>query len=1176
MPHFRNDKPTIGVLAGWQFYRTATNLSYLAPVFRGISRAAQDMGCNLLLGCGIGPSASPTDPMRPAWPVPLPEADYVPIGPWNTDGIIIANPLRSQVRSAYVQELIAQGYPILFVGSGEEGATIVADNSGGILEAMSHLIQHGHKQIAFIVGTREDMNGDSGERLRAYEESLRIHNLTWDERLVAYGNHVYSGGEQAMRTILNSGAPFTAVLASNDESALGAIKALTEAGRKVPEDVAVIGFDNRLEGAIHKPSLSSIHVPLFNMGYHALEKMLRHLAQGETLDRLSKIDTRLIARDSCGCTPGRQTHLGKKTIEVAHLPAALSVSVLSQAHSLTDEKIQSLCEQLVNDFSISIGNGNGQIFKATLSNILEQTAVVGDDAHIWQEALTILAQQEWKGISKDTLQTILDEVRFLISEQMQYQHRQYVLDERWSSSRLSLLTARLLTALDEVQILEILSEHLKDFDINQAFLVQYVPEGDNPFALSSLRDVLSNKILANRYETQAFPPKGVLEGNEPFILTLIPLVDQSGQLGFMAFGTEHFDLYGAIVQQLGSALNTARLYREATEGRRLAEEANHIKSRFLSTVSHELRNPVGLIIGLSEILLQENEEGDSPLPESAHRDVERIQAYARHLGGLIGDVLDLATSEAGQLRLNMERVDLSDVLRLVAESGAQLAADKGLLWSVNLPEHGPWVIGDRTRLRQVALNFITNAVKFTTVGGVELKLELENDTVKFMVLDTGLGIPLEEQVSIFSEFHRSERSITYGISGLGLGLSICKRLIELHGGTLGLYSSGVEGEGSCFYFTLPVVNSSVDNIQDPVPTFSNRQLVLVLTENVDIPASLREKLNARGVDLQIEKFGNWRSTFRGRQPDLILLDEDSTSKKGWEILRELKSDSQARKLPVFFYTASPKGEAVLRLEYLTKPVEMEELNELLDQLWAVEDPLQPSRTFLLVDDDIHMLDMQSRIIQAQSSWHRVLKAHNGREALNLLQQEHVDLILLDLQMPEMDGFEFLEAMREDERFRSIPVIVVTGKVLAEADMERLNRGVAVVLEKGLFAPEETLEHITSALERKRKLNRDTQRLVRMAMAYMHEHFSEPISRRDVAQYVSIAEDYLTFCFRKELSITPVKYLQRYRVNQAKQLLKNTDKTITDVALSVGFSDSGYFSRIFHREVGLSPEAFRNS
>ncbi len=1176
MPYFRNGKPTIGVLAGWQFYRTATNLSYLAPVFRGISRAAQDVGCNLLLGCGIGPSASPSDPMRPAWPIPLPEADFVPIGPWNTNGIIIANPLRSQKRSAYVHELIAQGHPVLFVGSGEEGATLVADNNGGIREAISHLLMHGHRQIAFIAGTREDMNGDSGERLRAYKKALRMHHLALDERLIAYGNHVYSGGEQAMQAILNIGVPFTAVLASNDESALGAIKTLTEAGRRVPGDVAVIGFDNRLEGAIHEPSLSSIHVPLFNMGYHALDVMLRHLTTGEPLERLSKIETRLIARDSCGCTSVWQMNLGRDSLNTANLPSALSVSVLSQAHSLTDGQIYSFCGQLVNDFSISVGHEDARTFKASLLTILEQTTAVGDDAHIWQDALTLLGQQEWKGASKETLQDILNEARLLISKQMQFQHRQYVLNERWSSSRLSLLTARLLTALDEEQILEILAGHIKDLDINQAFLVKYASDGDDRFALSSLRDVRSNRVLVERYETHAFPPHGVFEDDEPFILTLIPLVDQSGQLGFMAFGTEKFDLYGAIVQQLGSALNTARLYREATEGRRLAEEANRIKSRFLSTISHELRNPVGIIIGLSEILLQESEDGISSLPEAAQRDVERIQAYAHHLGGLIGDVLDLAVSDAGQLRLNMERVDLSEILSLVAESGAQLAADKGLSWSVNLPQQELWVIGDRTRLRQVALNFITNAVKFTSLGGVELRLEREKSMVRFIVRDTGLGIPLEEQASIFNEFHRSERSIAHGISGLGLGLSICKRLIELHGGTLGYYSSGVEGEGSSFYFTLPVVENPAPTVQDSSPSFSNRQLVLVLTENGEIPPLLHNRLEAYGVDLHIEKLKNWRSIFQERQPDLILLDEDQATTKGWEILRELKSNPQARKLPVFFYAYSSKGEAVLRLDYLTKPVEVVELNELLDQHWVTEDPRQPSRTFLLVDDDVNMLDVQSRIIQAQSSWNRILKAHNGREALEQLQKERVDLILLDLQMPEMDGFKFLEIMREDERFRAIPVIVVTGKVLTEADMERLNRGVAVVLEKGLFAPEETLEHIASALERKRKLNRDTQRLVRMAMAYMHEHFAESISRRDIAQYVNIAEDYLTFCFRQELSVTPVKYLQRYRVNQAKQLLKNTDKTITDVALSVGFSDSGYFSRIFHREVGVSPEAFRNS
>ncbi|MCA9910047.1 MAG: ATPase, partial [Anaerolineae bacterium] len=156
---FFNTKPTIGVLAGWQFYRTATNLSYLAPVFRGATRAAQNLGCNLLLGCGMGPSASPTDPYRPVWPFISPDQEFVPIGPWNTDGLIIAVPLHSQARSEYVQGLIAAGHPILFVGSGETGPTIAVNNRAGILEALRHLVSHGHRQIAFIAGTVEDMRG---------------------------------------------------------------------------------------------------------------------------------------------------------------------------------------------------------------------------------------------------------------------------------------------------------------------------------------------------------------------------------------------------------------------------------------------------------------------------------------------------------------------------------------------------------------------------------------------------------------------------------------------------------------------------------------------------------------------------------------------------------------------------------------------------------------------------------------------------------------------------------------------------------------------------------------------------------------------------------------------------------------------------------------------------------
>lgn len=235
-------RPTIGVLAGWQIYWTARPLSYLSPIFRGIRMAAADLGCNLLLGCGLGPTAASSDPLRPAWPFPSPDADFVPIGPWNTDGLIAINPLYSEARSRDLQQVRAAGHPLQFIGSGEHGPTIVADNAGGILAAMQHLVEHGHRRIAFIAGGQEDMAGDSGARLMTYRAALAQYGLAADERLVAYGRHDYDVGYTAMRQVIASGAAFTAVLASNDESAFGAMQALAEAGLKIPQDVAIIGL----------------------------------------------------------------------------------------------------------------------------------------------------------------------------------------------------------------------------------------------------------------------------------------------------------------------------------------------------------------------------------------------------------------------------------------------------------------------------------------------------------------------------------------------------------------------------------------------------------------------------------------------------------------------------------------------------------------------------------------------------------------------------------------------------------------------------------------------------------------------------------------------------------------------------------------------------------------------
>jgi DNA-binding response OmpR family regulator len=338
-------------------------------------------------------------------------------------------------------------------------------------------------------------------------------------------------------------------------------------------------------------------------------------------------------------------------------------------------------------------------------------------------------------------------------------------------------------------------------------------------------------------------------------------------------------------------------------------------------------------------------------------------------------------------------------------------------------------------------------------------------------------------------------------------------------------------------------------------------------------------LEQRGIRVQsalMAQSDDWQARLAESVPEAIVLDVSISADPGWKTLKAIREGQYAPGTPIMFYTASPEGEALLGLDYLSKPIELAELKQALDQYWFMSDPVHPIRTFLVVDDEPNTLEMHARIVQSHSPSNRVLRASNGREALTILGQEKIDLVLLDLQMPDMDGFDVLEGMRTRESMREVPVIVVTGKELTEADMVRLNQGVAVVLKKGLFGIDETLAHIQAALERKHKLSMDAQRLVRQAMAYLHDHYAEQISRRELAQHVSITEDYLTFCFRQELGITPIKYLQRYRLNQAKYLLKNSQKTITEIALEVGFTDSGYFSRIFHRETGMTPEAFRLS
>src|SRR5258706_11570310 len=263
---------------------------------------------------------------------------------------------------------------------------------------------------------------------------------------------------------------------------------------------------------------------------------------------------------------------------------------------------------------------------------------------------------------------------------MRRQHSRDIFDQKWMTNRIGFLTARLLLTSDESQIFEVLANDLPAMGIQHTSLTFFEAEGDDPFTWSVLREIPDQGRSPVRFPTRSFPPQGYYPAEQPFCLARVPLVSPAGSSGFIAYDSLNIELDGPITQQIAAALNSASLYAEATAGRKLAEEADSLKSRFLSMVSHELRTPLNLIAGLSEILLQEREQGARALPGPYRKDIEQIYASAQHLGRLIRDVLDLASSQVGQLRLTNELLDLSEALEMVVATGRQLADAKGLTW----------------------------------------------------------------------------------------------------------------------------------------------------------------------------------------------------------------------------------------------------------------------------------------------------------------------------------------------------------------------------------------------------------------------------------------------------------------------------------------------------------------
>lgn len=662
------------------------------------------------------------------------------------------------------------------------------------------------------------------------------------------------------------------------------------------------------------------------------------------------------------------------------------------------------------------------------------------------------------------------------------------------------------------------------------------------------------------------------------------------------------NVYDLLSGYVSDALHGILLYEDALRARQQAEEADRLKSRFLSMVSHELRTPLNLIVSLSEMLLWQQ--------GGYQQELSRIHASAQHLDGLIRDVLDLASSQVGQLRLVREPLDLKQALGVVTMIGEQMARDKGISWETEMPDALPLVWADRTRVRQIALNLVSNALRFTSEGGVRLRVTEDSGYITVVVSDSGIGVPVAEQETIFDEFKQSERTAARGYGGSGLGLAISRRLVEMHGGEIGVTSTGKEGEGATFFFTLPVMDQSNAGIEDDarigeaLPADAAKRTVMLLSAQPGAGQRVRDYLSDRGYQVKELLLGPerspndpevWLNQILLDAPGAVILDAEPAKEHGWALMRRLKENPATQNIPVLFYALLQDEDSgsMLALDYLSKPISMDDLAEALGRQGLLSmgggkataacscaDPADGksyrSFTFLVVDDNPNVLATHTWLLQSQLPSSRVLQASNGRQALELMRRHHPDLVLLDLMMPELSGFEVLSEMQQDPDLSDIPVVVLTAKSLTQDAVSRLTTGVTAVLGKGLFSAEETLARVDAALRVDQGVALETQEVVRRAMVYLHEHYAEPLTRKDIAEHISLSPRHLDRCFCEQLGITPTTYLNRFRIRQAKRFLRSSALNISEIASAVGFSDSAYFSRVFRRETGMSPTDYRRA
>jgi signal transduction histidine kinase/CheY-like chemotaxis protein len=528
------------------------------------------------------------------------------------------------------------------------------------------------------------------------------------------------------------------------------------------------------------------------------------------------------------------------------------------------------------------------------------------------------------------------------------------------------------------------------------------------------------------------------------------------------FSKNTIDLLRTFAAQSVLAIQNARLFQEIEEKSRQLELASQHKSQFVASMSHELRTPLNAIIGLTEMMVTNAARFGT---EKAAEPLKRVHRAGQHLLGLINQVLDLSKIEAGKLELNPESVSLAPLIDEVVGTARQLAQQNKNNLVVEAQEKLGALTVDPMRLRQILLNLLSNACKFTTQGEVKLRVRKVADGrnwVEFAVADTGIGMTPEQQAKLFEEFTQADSSTARRYGGTGLGLAITRKLARMMGGDVTVASE--PGKGSVFSVRLPAGPDPVAKAATNGSRPPSNDCVLVVDDDATARELIAEQLKAEGFSVVTAAGGlEGLKLAKDLRPIAITLDVMMPDLDGWSVLAALRQDADLAEIPVIIITILDehrRGVALGAAGYLTKPIDRERLHRMVSRFRA---PARPTRV-LLVDDDKDQRERLRGWLEGEQ-W-AVQESGNGREALTRLQADKPDVILLDLMMPEMDGFAVVAALQKEPRWRDIPVIVITARDLDAKDRERLNSGVQSVLVKETFRPAELVERIRRLVQSK--------------------------------------------------------------------------------------------------------------